>query len=101
MNTKYLLFFCVISFTSAYCIDSDIFKEMLTLSTPVEAQENKSEELKNTVSEHDCIITQCKPQHDALDRVRRAAYVCAADEGSIVHHVMQLQRCMALYCVHK
>lgn len=43
MNCSSLITIFTLSFACPlFCIDADIFKEMLTLSTPVEAQENSS-----------------------------------------------------------
>lgn len=86
--------------TPIFCNDFDIFKETLTLSTPVEAQESPSE-VKKSPSEQDCVAVLCQPQQKAFERVRRAAYFAAADNQAIIHSIHQLQKCAALSCPAK
>ena len=86
--------------TSIFCNDFDIFKETLTLSIPVEAQESPSE-VKKTPSEQECVAVLCQAQQKAFEHVRRAAYFVAADDQAIIHSIHQLQKCAALSCPRK
>lgn len=69
----------LITFTSLFPIDADIFKEMLMMSMPVETQEQPAS-LKS--QPNDCqrlIESYCHTQQQAFKRAQLAAFVADTD----------------------
>ncbi|GMU19618.1 MAG: hypothetical protein AMXMBFR12_08100 [Candidatus Babeliales bacterium] len=79
MNINYLLFSFVISFATTYCIDADIFKEMLTFGTSVEAQEHP---LQEEIINHCALIAilKCRTQLHSLQKAAKNELESKANE---------------------
>lgn len=86
------LIISLITITPLFSVDADIFKEMLTLSAPIETQEQKSSSSK---PEYDCqqlIEWQCRSQRRAFEQAQIAAFI-TADAHSLQKEFRQLNRC--------
>lgn len=69
----------MISFATTYCIDADIFKEMLTFGTPVEAQgQPLQEEIINQCAL--IAILKCRAQLHSLRNAAKSELESKANE---------------------
>lgn len=99
-----LLFAALLSPQSLFCLDADIFKEMLPLGSTVEVQAKSSDNSNKVAHNQNCQLlaaeSQCSREMHAVKTAQRAGYF-TADIDTFHKELFKLQKCLATYCAQR